>query len=147
MLLIPAEKVTKPAADKKPVETKDAPKSDVKVEEKPVEVKAAVEPAKVEEKPAEAAPVVAPVKVEEKPVEEKPVVDAEPAVTTPPPAVEDAGNTYVVKDGDDLVSVSIACGVSPSQLMDLNGLKAGDGIKPGQVLKLPAHATKPQGDK
>ena len=44
-------------------------------------------------------------------------------------------------------AISIACGVSPSQLMDLNGLKAGDGIKPGQVLKLPAHATKPQGDK
>ena len=51
-----------------------------------------------------------------------------------------------MKDGDDLVSVSIACGISPSQLMDLNGLKAGDAIKPGDKLKLPAHATKPQND-
>ena len=31
-------------------------------------------------------------------------------------------------------------GISPSRLMDLNDLKAGDAIKAGQVLKLPADA-------
>jgi serine/threonine-protein kinase len=93
---------------------------------------------------------------------EQPVVEVkkdDAAPTTPEqPVVEEknekvektdpaeAGNFYIVKDGDDLVSVSIACGISPSQLMDLNGLKAGDTIKPGDKLKLPAHATKPQND-
>lgn len=145
VLLIPAEKVTKPADGKKPVEAKPAPKTteptvDVKPAEQPKE-----EP-KVEEekKEVEPQPVVeakkddaAPATPEQPVVEEKIEKPAEPA---------EAGNFYIVKDGDDLVSVSIACGISPSQLMDLNGLKAGDAIKPGDKLKLPAHATKPQND-
>lgn len=159
VLLVPAEKVAKPApaaAGKKPVETKEVPKTKpvetkdkpVEAKDKPIEAKDAVEvkeTVKVEEKPVDA-----PVKAEEKPVEEKsagepaPALDEKAGAAAPaqPPAA-DSGNTYVVKEGDDLVSVSINCGVSPSQLMDLNGLKAGDGIKPGQVLKLPAHATRP----
>ena len=44
------------------------------------------------------------------------------------------------KEGDDIVSIAIAYGISPSRLMDLNDLKAGDSIKAGQVLKLPADA-------
>ena len=45
-----------------------------------------------------------------------------------------------MKEGDDLVSIAIAYGISPSALMDLNDLKATDEIKPGQILKLPANA-------
>ena len=52
--------------------------------------------------------------------------------------------TYTVKEGDDIVGVAIAWGISPSQLMDLNNLKAGEAIAPGQVLKLPANAKSAQ---
>jgi LysM repeat protein len=45
-----------------------------------------------------------------------------------------------VKEGDDVVSVSIAWGISPSQLMNANDLKDNDQLKPGQVLKLPPNA-------
>ncbi len=147
-LLIPAEKVVvekKPAADKpavKPVEKK----AEVS---KPVEKKDAAVPAPA---PASApAPVVAPAKPEAPvapvavtpPPEQKPVVevkeDSSETVTQVVPAAATYA-TYVVKEGDDIVSVAIAWGVSPSQLMDLNDLKAGDSIKPGQVLKLPANA-------
>ena len=94
------------------------------------------------EKPAAAAPVAAPA----------PAATAETAAETPAPAAAPAadsapvaeapaaGPTYTVKEGDDIVSVAINWGISPSQLMDLNDLKAGDGIKAGQVLKLPASA-------
>ena len=51
-----------------------------------------------------------------------------------------AGLTYKVKEGDDLVSIAIAYGISPSALMDVNDLKVTDEIKPGHVLKLPANA-------
>ncbi len=100
--------------------------------EKPVE-----KPADPAQKPGEAAPgpaqtdVAAPAPVQ---------VPAEQPKVEEAPAQPAAGATYTVKDGDDLVSVSIACGISPSQLMDLNGLKAGDAIKPGQKLKIPANA-------
>ncbi len=143
-LLIPAEKVVaakKPVADKpvvKSVEKKaEAPKS---AEKKDVVAPAsapapapapAVAPAKPEAPVAPVAPVV-----EQKPAEEVKEAASEPV--TPPPA--NSGATYVVKEGDDVVSVAISWGISPSQLMDLNDLKAGDSIKPGQVLKLPANA-------
>lgn len=52
-------------------------------------------------------------------------------------------STYTVKEDDDIVSVSIKCGVSPSQLMYANGLKAGDRLKPGQILRLPPYACQP----
>ena len=45
-----------------------------------------------------------------------------------------------MKEGDDLVSIAIAFGISPSALMDINDLKPTDEVKPGQVLKLPANA-------
>ena len=149
-LLIPAEKVVAETKAAPAVKTSEAPKTVAKGAEKKVEPAAE---AKVEEKKAEAvaAPEVkapeakaeAPAAVEEKKAEtpdpEAGKVD-EPAVETPAPAPAASGNTYTVKEGDDLVSVSITWGISPSQLMDLNGLKAGDAIKPGQVLKLPANA-------
>ena len=58
----------------------------------------------------------------------------------PAPVPEPAGNTYTVKEGDDLVSIAIAYGIAPSALMDINDLKPTDEVKPGQVLKLPANA-------
>ena len=45
-----------------------------------------------------------------------------------------------MKEGDDLVSIAIAFGISPSALMDINDLKPTDEVKPGQVLKLPPNA-------
>ena len=58
------------------------------------------------------------------------------------PIVNDAkpGYEYVVKEGDDIVSISIAWGISPSQLMNANDLKDNEQLKPGQVLKLPPNA-------
>ena len=42
--------------------------------------------------------------------------------------------------GEDLASIAIAYGISPSALMDVNDLKPTDEVKPGQILKLPANA-------
>ena len=163
-LLVPAEKVVKETKVEAKVE---ASKTTVTPKPAPTAAKK-VEPAKAEVKPAAAAtPAAEPAKVEaaapaaEKKVEEvqAPAVEQKaapaPAVeqkTDPAPVAEPkaeaapaAGLTYTVKEGDDLVSVSINFGVSPSQLMDLNGIKAGEGLKPGQVLKIPAGA-KPSAD-
>ena len=112
----PAE--TKPVAEAKPAETKPA------AEAKPVEQKAVVE-----SKPA----------AEAKPVEQaKPVVEAAPV--PPVPAETPSYPTYRVKQGDDLVSIAIAYGISPSALMDINDLKPTDEVKPDQVLRLPPNA-------
>ncbi len=142
MLLIPAEKVVspkKPAVEKpavktvakKPVESK--PQAQPPVEQKSAEVPAAA-PAPA---PAvESAPAVAPVAAA---AETKPAEEVKEEAPAPAPAPVSSA-TYTVKENDDIVSVAIAWGISPSQLMDLNDLKAGDSIKPGQVLKLPANA-------
>jgi len=128
-LSVPAEKVVAAKAEKSaPAKVADpAPKTE----------KADAAAAKpVEEKPADVKPA-------EPKVEAAVPVAAETAQAPVAPAVPSApaaGPTYTVKDGDDLVSVAIAWGVSPSQVMDLNDLKAGEAIKPGQVLKLPANA-------
>ena len=138
ILLIPAEKVVKPVEAKKAA----APAKDAKAAPAK-EAKAApakddkAEPPAAEKPAAEEKPVEAPV-AEEKPAE-KPAAPEQPAAKAPE-AEQPAGNTYVVKEGDDIVSVSIQWGISPSQLMDLNGLKAGDSITPGQQLKLPSNA-------
>ena len=142
-LQVPAEKVV--AAAKAPAAKASAVKPAVPA--KKAEVKQAAAPAPAAEKPAAekpaaAAPVAAPA----------PAATAETAAETSAPAAAPAadsapvaeapaaGPTYTVKEGDDIVSVAINWGISPSQLMDLNDLKAGDGIKAGQVLKLPASA-------
>ena len=44
---------------------------------------------------------------------------------------------YVVGEGDDIVSIAIRFGVSPSSIMACNGLESGDAVKPDVVLKLP----------
>ena len=167
-LLVPAEKVVK---ETKPVA--EAPKTVAASKTAAPAAVKKVEPAKTEAKKTEAAPVsdmpetagavkvdaaapapekkveeaTAPApekKVEETPAPEKKIEEtpvAEPKAEAPAAA----GLTYTVKEGDDLVSVSINFGVSPSQLMDLNGIKAGEGLKVGQVLKIPAGA-KPSAD-
>ena len=121
----------KPAAEAKPADAKpaaEAKSAEAKsAEKKPVETKPVAE-AKLETKPA----------AEVKPAEEaKPVAEAAPAPSAP---VEKPLPTYTVKEGDDLVSIAIAFGISPSALMDINDLKPTDEVKPGQVLKLPPNA-------
>lgn len=121
-----ASEAVKPAAEAKPAETKPAAEAKP-AETKPAETKPVTE-AKAETKPA----------AEAKPVEEaKPVAEAAPAPSAP---AEKPLPTYTVKEGDDLVSIAIAFGISPSALMDINDLKPTDEVKPGQVLKLPANA-------
>ena len=67
-------------------------------------------------------------------------VAEEPAPVQPAEAPASAALTLTVKEGEDLVSIAIAYGISPSALMDINDLKPTDEVKPGQVLKLPANA-------
>lgn len=143
-LLIPAEKVVaKPAA-------KDAGKSAAKAPDakKAAAKKDAKEPKKEgAEKKEAAAPVAETTSLSNAvetaaavpPAEVAPApADAEAA--TPDSAPASSSATYTAKEGDDIVSIAIAYGISPSRLMDLNDLKAGDSIKAGQVLKLPADA-------
>lgn len=47
---------------------------------------------------------------------------------------------HEVKPGDDIVSIAIMYGVSPSVIMDLNGLTAGSGVISGQRIRLPPPA-------
>lgn len=111
------------AAESKPVAAKDAPKEEVKAETAPVEA------------PAPAAP-------QNEVKEEAPVA---PAVTepAPAPAAEEpaaTAKTHTVKEGEDVVSIAIQYGVSPSTIFDLNNIKSTDLVEPGTVLKLPADA-------
>ncbi len=138
-LRIPAEKQ---AAARKEVKANNAgaKKSTevVAVAEKP---EAKPEEKKPEEAAVSVAAEVAPVAVTETPAVETPAADASAVKDSAPVAAEPATpatTEYTVKEGEDIVSVAISCGVSPSALMDLNGLKAGDTLKAGQKLKLPA---------
>ena len=130
-LKVPAEKqtVANVASAKPAVAAKD---DGAKAAPAPA-VKEATAPA-----PAEAAKPAEPVKTEE------PAKKAEEAakVETTPPAEESAPAplTHKVKEGEDLVSIAIAYGISPSALMDINDLKPTDEVKPDQVLNLPANA-------
>lgn len=143
-LLIPAEKVVaKPAA-------KDASKSAAKAPDakKAAAKKDAKEPKKEGVEKKEAAAPVAETTSLSNAVETAAAVP--PAEVAPAPAAAESATpdsapasssaTYTAKEGDDIVSIAIAYGISPSRLMDLNDLKAGDSIKAGQVLKLPADA-------
>jgi len=154
-LLVPAEKVApeaKPAA-KDAAKKAEPAKETVKKPETAKAVPAAPAAPAVDAKKAEpavkeaAAPTPAPAadaKKAEPAVKEAAAPAAEvkePApAAAPAPAPAAAGPTYTVKEGDDLVSVAIMWGISPSALLDQNDLKAGDAIKPGTVLKLPPTA-------
>ena len=139
-LKVPAEKVAKEAKAAKDVKAAKAAEEvkDVKEAKKDKDAKDAKPVGEAAE-----APVAAPA----------PDADAaKPAPTTaedskeaaapaePAPATAPAGNTYTVKEGDDIVSISIAWGISPSQLMNANDLKDNEPLKPGTVLKLPPNA-------
>ena len=54
-----------------------------------------------------------------------------------------AKNVYVVQDGDDIVSVALIHSIAPNQLMEANGLKEGDALRPGQKLTIPSGNEKP----
>ena len=144
-LKVPAEKVVsekqaaaKPAAKKTETpavaEKKDATAPAATAEKKDDSV-----PAPVEEKKASDATTPAPAAdaaASAPTATDAPKDEAAPVESAPVPA----GNTYTVKDGDDIVSISIAWGISPSQLMNANDLKDNEQLKPGTVLKLPANA-------
>ena len=144
-LKVPAEKVAaeKPAEKKAAapaVEKKDAaapaPAPETKNDKAaaPVEAKKSAEP--TASAPAADSAAAAPAaEANAAPAEAAPAAPAEAA-----PAPEPAGSTYTVKEGDDIVSISIAWGISPSQLMNANDLKDNEPLKPGTVLKLPPNA-------
>ena len=143
-LLVPAEKVTVAKDTKDAKDSKDVKKDsqDVKEAKDAKDAPAAAEPAA----PAPAADAAAAPAAESAAPAPAPAPEAATAAPAPapaepdPPAPEPAGNTYTVKEGDDIVSISIAWGISPSQLMNANDLKDNEQLKPGQVLKLPPNA-------
>ena len=137
-LKVPAEKAAEPA--KKPDVKKAEPAKKDAV--KPVAAKkadATPAPSSAEKAPEPAADAAAPA---------KPAPDAAAAASSQPavPAAEAPAqqpqqsvtlDTHTVKEGEDVVSIAISYGVSPSALMDANDLKSSE-VKPGDVLKIPA---------
>ena len=122
-LKVPAEKVAKSAA-KKPAAVQDPKKTE------PAKTAAVpkAEPVKKVEKPVETTP--APVVVEEPKVEESaPVPVEEPKAET---------QNYIVKDGEDLLGISIQFGVPATTIRELNNLPEDAQVKAGDVLKIPA---------
>ncbi|MCQ2392150.1 MAG: LysM peptidoglycan-binding domain-containing protein [Kiritimatiellae bacterium] len=107
---------------------------------KKAEVKEDVKAPAVEAKKAAAAPVAAPAAEAAKPVEAvaAPVAEATaPAAVEAPAPAPVASEIHTVKEGEDVVSIAISYGVSPSALMDANDLKSSE-VKPGDKLKIPA---------
>ena len=164
-LKVPAEKAAvetaKPAAKpakapavkeaKKDAKAAKAPaakevKKDVKAE-KAAAVKDAeaaapkAEPVK-EAAPAAAAPAPAPAPAPAAPAAEAPAAaPAQPAAEAAAPAADAtapaaAPEEHTVKEGEDVVSIAISYGISPSALMDANDLKNPE-VKPGDKLKIP----------
>lgn len=130
-----------PAKDVKAPAAKDA-KAPVAKESvaKKAEVKEEVKSPAVEAKKAAAASAVAPAVEAAKPVEAAaaPVVEAAaPAAVEAPAPAPAASEIHTVKEGEDVVSIAISYGVSPSALMDANDLKSSE-VKPGDKLKIPA---------
>ena len=144
-LKVPAEKTAKPAAKKTEAKAAAAKKPDAKPEAK--DAPKAEAKAKGDAKKADGAGAAPAAPTADKPAPEKaagsaPAPTAEPAVVTPAPAPVAATpapalETHVVKAGEDVVSIAISYGVSPSALMDANDLKSSE-VKEGDVLKIPA---------
>ena len=65
------------------------------------------------------------------------------AVKLPRPR-KDKGKPFIyrAKGGDDIVSIAIKFGMSPSQLMDFNDMRPTDEVTPGRVFKIPAEFVK-----
>ena len=151
-LKVPTEKQTaaktaaKPAAAKPAAAKADAAKAPAKADDAAKDAPAKADDAAKEEPAVKDAAAPAPAAVEKPADAENPAdaaktdgAAAKPGEAAGPEATVPA-STYTVKEGDDLVSIAIAYGISPSALMDINDLKPTDEIKPGQVLKLPANA-------
>lgn len=104
---------------------------------------AKIQPPKVDKPVSKPA---APAKVEPEVLPEEVIepVNVEPTTVTPAPTpepvavapVNNASQTYVVKEGEDLYAVAIRWGVNPSELKALNNL-SGHELRAGQVLKIP----------
>jgi LysM repeat protein len=140
-LKVPAEKPvvaakSAPAKQSKPEQaaaaTNPAPVAPAAAE---TEVKPSAEPVAESAPAAEAAPAADAVPA---PAETSSV--AEPVKEEAAPAAEASTLTHTVKDGEDIVSIAILYGISPSVVKDLNDLKNTDPLTVGQVLKLPANA-------
>ena len=98
---------------------------------------AATPPKNTPPKPAEVKvdTPVPPVKVEDPVVKPDAALDA----VTPPVTPVTAGKTHTVKAGEDLYTVAVRWGVSPSDLKAMNKLTSPD-LQEGQVLVIPAGA-------
>ena len=142
-LKIPAEKVVAKNAKVEKTDDMKAVAPAAKVEQKKAAEKVetpAVETSVVEEKA-----VAAPVAEEKKDAVEAPAVEATVEAEKPAEvAVEEKpvekNPTYVVKEGEDLLSVAINFSVSPGAIVNLNNLTPDAKLTPGQVLKLPENA-------
>ena len=54
------------------------------------------------------------------------------------PAPQPQPATYTLRDGEDIIELSINWGVSPSEIREANGMSPEEEIKPGQTIKVPA---------
>lgn len=117
-LTIPAQKVEKKAAEKKPAapaETKKAETANKPVEKKAEEPKdSANDAAQPEETAAQPAP--------------------EP-VAAPAPAAEEEFYIYTVQEGDDLIGLSFEDDMPATELAKLNNLQKDAELKPGMKIK------------
>lgn len=122
-----------PAAEKKPVAEKKAAGAKKPADTATKSTVATATPAAVDEK-----------KVDEQPAVETPVVEegtpaeATPAVEPTAPKAAEEGPTHVVREGEDLTSLSILYSLSPAEIRAFNNLAEDEELKPGQVIKLPA---------
>jgi len=64
------------------------------------------------------------------------VSEPPPDATPPKKDVRDSGQTYVVKEGQDVYTVAVRLGKSPGDIRELNNLESPD-LQVGQVLKIP----------
>ena len=126
-LKVPAVKqeAKKPEAKNEPKKTvanKDEKKPVVKIDKK----KTAEQAAQQNSAPVE----------ESKPKENAAVPDATAPAAQPAPQPQPA--TYTLRDGEDIIELSINWGVSPSEIREANGMSPEEELKPGQTIKVPA---------
>ena len=131
-LKVPADGKPSVKAEAKPAPAKDAkaPAPALKTESAPI---AAPAPA-----PAAAAPAQEPAEEPSEAASEAAERASEAAAAAPQAAP--AVKTYVVQEGEDMAGVSVAWGVTASQIRELNNMGENDQLKPGQTIRLPAEA-------
>ena len=137
-LKVPAEKAAaKPFAKKSEAKAPAAKTAEAKPEAK--DASKAESKKKDEAKKTDAAAAEPAAPTPDKPVAAEQAANAPApaaettAAATPAPAME----THVVKAGEDIVSIAISYGVSPSALMDANDLKSSE-VHEGDKLRIPA---------